>query len=92
MKKKYDIDRADKTDWKRLESMSDEDIDTSDIPELDENFFKKAQVRNPVEKTKISIRIDNDVLDFFKSQDGKYQSKINAVLRTYFETIKSANP
>ena len=92
MKKKYDIDRADKTDWKRLESMSDEDIDTSDVPELDDNFFKKAKVRDPVEKTKISIRIDNDVLDFFKSQDGKYQSKINAVLRTYFETMKSANP
>ena len=92
MKKKYHIDRADKTDWKRLESMSDEDIDTSDVPALDENFFKKAQVRNPVEKTKISIRIDNDVLNFFKSQDGKYQSKINAVLRTYFETMKSANP
>ena len=92
MKKKYDIDRTDKTDWKLLESMSDEDIDTSDVPALDENFFKKAQVRNPVEKTKISIRIDNDVLNFFKSQDGKYQSKINAVLRTYFETMKSANP
>ena len=90
MKKKSDIDRTDKTDWKRIESMSDKDIDTSDIPALDGNFFKNARVRLPVEKTKISIRIDNDVLEFFKSQDGKYQKKINAVLRTYFETMKSA--
>lgn len=90
MKKKSDIDRTDKTDWNRVESMQDENIDTSDIPVLDEKFFKNAQIRNPVEKTKISIRIDNDVLDFFKSQDGKYQTKINSVLRTYFETMKKS--
>lgn len=36
-----------KTDWERLSKMSDEDIDTSDIPELDEEFFAKAKLRLP---------------------------------------------
>ena len=53
----------DRTDWDRLTAMSDEDIDTSDIPELDDTFFENARVVVSPEKKRVSIRLDADVLD-----------------------------
>ncbi len=70
---------------KEVAALGDEDIDTSDIPELDEAFWEKAQVRYPVEKKAISIRMDADVLEWFKAGGKGYQSRINAVLRAYKE-------
>lgn len=74
-----------KTDWKRLDAMKDEDIDYSDIPELDDDFFKNAEVVMPPEKKHLSIRLDADVLEWMQSQGKGYQSRINAVLRAYYE-------
>jgi uncharacterized protein (DUF4415 family) len=71
---------------KRLEEIQnipDSDIDTSDIPELDDNFWKNAKVVKPIPKTAISIGLDSDVLEWFKSQGKGYQTLINAVLRSY---------
>jgi len=63
--------------------MSDADIDYSDIPELDESFFKKEVVKLPVKKDSVTLRIDHDVLEYFKHQGRGYQTLINAVLKTY---------
>ena len=60
-------------------------INFSDIPETTNEFWTDAKVRMPVEKTAISIRLDKDILEFFKKQGKGYQSKINAVLRTYID-------
>lgn len=68
---------------KEIENISDDAIDTSDIPELDDSFWSKAEVVKPLTKTAISIRLDNDVLDWFKQQGKGYQTLINAVLRSY---------
>ena len=65
--------------------MSDEDIDTSDIPPLDEAFFANAQVRLPKRKIPITIRLDPDVLTWFRGLGKGYQTRINAVLRMYME-------
>ena len=81
--------KSSESDWARVDALTDEDIDTSDIPLLDESFFKNAKIRYPESKEKISVRIDKDVLDWFKSQGKGYQSKMNAVLRTYYETVKN---
>jgi uncharacterized protein (DUF4415 family) len=70
---------------KEIESIPDEDIDITDIPELDEHFWEKAKLIKPIAKQAISLRIDNDVLQWFKSQGKGYQSLINTVLRSYFE-------
>ncbi len=59
------------------------DIDFSDIPETDEAFWADAQVEIPSGKTAISIRVDNDVLSFFKKQGKGYQARMNAVLKSY---------
>jgi uncharacterized protein (DUF4415 family) len=78
--------RESRTDWEKLASLPDEKIDTSDVPELDEDFFREAEIRLPPGKQLVSIRLDRDVLDWFKRQGKGYQTKINAVLRAYVRT------
>ncbi len=74
-----------KTDWERLDRMNDSEIDYSDIPETDEEFWKNAKLVIPDQKAKISIRLDKDILEWFKAEGKGYQTKINAVLRSYVE-------
>ena len=76
---------ASKTDWERIDRMNDYEIDYSDIPELDENFWKNAKLVVPDKKARISIRLDKDILEWFKAEGKGYQTKINAVLRSYIE-------
>jgi uncharacterized protein (DUF4415 family) len=70
---------------KRIETMRDEDIDYTDIPALDEDFFKNARVLVPPGKRQLTIRLDADVLAWLKAQGKGYQSRINAILRMYYE-------
>jgi uncharacterized protein (DUF4415 family) len=77
-----------RTDWERLGKTSDPDIDFSDIPELDADFFRTAQVRMPRAKKAVSVRLDRDVLAWFKNQGRGYQTRMNAVLRTYMQAHK----
>jgi uncharacterized protein (DUF4415 family) len=77
------------SDLKRLDKIKDADIDYSDIPELDSSFFKKEVVTLPQKKDSITLRIDHDVLDFFKHQGRGYQTMINAVLKVYADTQKT---
>lgn len=71
------------SDLKKLDKITDKEIDYSDIPELDESFFKRETVKIPKKKDSITLRIDHDVLEFFKHQGKGYQTLINAILRTY---------
>jgi len=73
-----------RTDWGKLEKKPDASIDVSDVPELDEKFFREANVRLPKGKQLVSLRIDGDVLDWFRRQGKGYQTRINAILRAYF--------
>jgi uncharacterized protein (DUF4415 family) len=57
-----------KSDLARLDALCDEDIDYSDIPELDESFFEKATVQWPPHKKQLTIRLDEDFLDWLKDQ------------------------
>jgi uncharacterized protein (DUF4415 family) len=70
---------------KRIETLRDEDIDYTDIPALDEDFFKNARVLVPPGKRQLTIRLDADVLAWLKAQGKGYQSRINAILRMYYE-------
>lgn len=60
-------------------------IDYSDIPETDENFWAKATVHLPKKKQSITIRIDPEVIEWFKDEGRGYQTKINAILRSYIQ-------
>jgi uncharacterized protein (DUF4415 family) len=74
-----------KTDWERLKALGDDEIDFSDIPPLEKDFFANAELRLPEAKQTVTIRLDADVLDWFKSQGKGYQTRMNAVLRMYME-------
>jgi uncharacterized protein (DUF4415 family) len=83
--------KSSETDLKRLAAMPDKEIDFSDIPELDDAFFKEAEWRPPV-KQPVTIRLDADVLDWIRSQGPGYQTRINRLLRRYMEvSLKDGN-
>lgn len=93
--KKKPISVKSQTDWARVDKMRDADIDLSDIPEVTPEMFARAVVRRglkPVErKAQLTLRVDNDVLEWFRQQGQGYQTKINALLRAYMDAHK-ANP
>jgi uncharacterized protein (DUF4415 family) len=82
------MSKVSKTDWERLAKMKDKEIDFSDIPELDEAFFKNAVVSMPAKKP-VTLRLDDDVLEWFKGQGQGYQTRINQLLRKYMEAHQS---
>jgi uncharacterized protein (DUF4415 family) len=77
------ITKKSKTDWNKLAKLNDAEIDTSDLPALGKSFFKTAELRMPKPKTMVSIRLDEDVLTWFKKQGRGYQTKINEILKMY---------
>lgn len=79
--KKY----IDKSDLKRLDMMADQDIDYTDVPETDEDFWKNAKVMLPKNKRQITLRIDDDIIEWFQKKGKGYQTKINAILRSYVD-------
>jgi uncharacterized protein (DUF4415 family) len=73
-------------DLERLRRVSDREIRRTSPPELaglPGDFWERAAIVDPVPKQPISLRVDLDVLDWFKAQGPRYQSRMNAVLRSY---------
>lgn len=70
---------------KKPHPLPDEAIDFSDIPEVDEEWFQRARIVYPQPKKPVSLRLDDDVVTWFKTQGKGYQTHINAVLRSYVE-------
>lgn len=71
----------------RLAAMPDDQIDYSDAPPLPDAVWAKAG-KLPEPKQQVTLRIDADVLDFFKHSGSRYQTRINAVLRSYVKAHK----
>ena len=65
--------------------MKDEDIDTSDIPPLTADFFKRAKWRDPTPAIIISVPVDAETLAWFESQGAESKQKMSAALRIYAE-------
>ena len=87
--KRSSISRKSKTDLKRLDAMKDEDIDFSDLPEATPEMFARGMVRRGlkpvIRKKQLTVRMDSDVIEWFKKQGRGYQTKINSLLRAYME-------
>ncbi len=82
--------RTSKTDWARIKAMKDKDIKrTSEHPEADASHIVRGIVRRGLKpvppKTSISLRVDADVLEWFKRKGPRYQTRMNAVLRAFKE-------
>jgi uncharacterized protein (DUF4415 family) len=82
-----------RTDWKRLRSMTDREIrkgieSDPDIRPTDEKFWKNAEVVMPRRKQVVTMRLDADLLEWFRQKPG-YQTRINAILRAYMNATGS---
>jgi uncharacterized protein (DUF4415 family) len=84
-----------RTDWDRVRAMSDEEIEAAaasdpHAPPLDEAFWQEARVvfPQPVRKKHTGLRIEEDVLAWFRAHGPGYQTRMNAVLRAYVEAQK----
>ncbi len=95
--KKKTISKKSQTNWKRIDAMTDEDIDLEETPEISAEMFARSIVRRglkPVSrKTQLTLRIDNDVLEFYKKLrcglSNKNQRFIAGILRAYMEAHQS---
>ena len=86
--KKHTTKKRSRTNWAKIDTLKDSEIDFSDIPELGKAFFKRATLRLPEPKTAVTIRLDRQVLNWFKTKGPGYQTRINALLRAYMEAHK----
>ncbi|NJK55529.1 MAG: BrnA antitoxin family protein [Pleurocapsa sp. SU_5_0] len=83
---KNDLNSTSRTNWKALESRSEENIDYSDIPPLTDEFFERATLRVPANQAQNLVQLDPDVKQWFQAQGEQYKTLINKVLRQYIES------
>lgn len=81
-------------DWTRFDATSDDEIarqaaaDPDTAPLIDESWLSRARIVEPEPKIPVTIRLDREVVDFFKDAGPGYQTRINAVLRAYMELAR----
>lgn len=90
VKRQWGDRRKGKTDWARVDAMTDEELEAAiandpDWAEFRDIDWSDAVLVMPPKKKAISIRLDEDVLDFFKREGEGYQRRMNAVLRSYMQ-------
>lgn len=80
-----------KADWTRFDATTDEEIarqianNPDTAPLIDESWLESARIVEPEGKVPVTIRLDRDVVSFFKETGSGYQTRMNAVLRAYME-------
>jgi len=79
------LEKESQTDWARLEAMTDEKFDTSDIPPLDEKFFANAKLRMPKDKVSVLVNVDKETSDWYESQGIEAKDLMSAALKIYAE-------
>jgi uncharacterized protein (DUF4415 family) len=85
------MNNTSRTDWARIDAMSDDEIDTSDIPPLTDEFFSKAKLRMPSSPlSTVAVRIDPETLTWFQSKGEEAEQHMAAALRIYAEAQKNA--
>jgi uncharacterized protein (DUF4415 family) len=83
------------TDWKRLRTMTDEEVHAAitadpDIRPTDDAFWNDARVVTPRQKESVTMDLDADLVEWFRGERG-YQTRINAILRAYMD-LQNRNP
>ena len=72
------------SDLNALEAIRNEHIDYTDLAELEDSFFEKAELITPRPKLSLTVRYDRDIVDYFRKEVGKgYQKKMNEILKAY---------
>lgn len=73
------------TNWEMVNNLTDETIDRSELPPLDDAFFEKATWRMPPERVAVIVEMDPNLLAWFKSLGNDYEQRMIAALRLYAE-------
>jgi len=77
-----------KTNWNKLKNLTDSQIDYSDIPETNSEFWSDAEIILPQNKVDLKIKVDEDIAIWLKQFGEKYNNTINRILRSHFSTYK----
>ena len=83
MKKRYDKPMT----AEEIAATTDRDIDFSDVPELDDAFWRNARLVEPDRTQSVTLRVKTSVLEAYKAQGKGYQTRMNAVLESYARTL-----
>ncbi len=83
MKKRYEREPT----IEELAAMPESEIDYSDIPDLDDAFWKEARLVEPDLTRPVTLRVKQSVLDAYKATGKGYQTRMNAVLETYARSV-----
>ena len=78
------------TDWARVRAMSEQEVEAAaaadpDWRDVDPDWVARAEPVRPVRKRRVTLALDEDIVDWFRSQDRHYRSRMNAILRAYME-------
>jgi|ERR1700689_1373781 uncharacterized protein (DUF4415 family) len=82
-----------RTDWKKVDAMTEEELEASiaaDPDDIHEELDWSKAILLPPRKKDVHIRIDSDVLDWFKQSGRGYQTRMNNVLRAFFDAHRKA--
>ena len=74
----------------QIASTPDESIDFGDIPELDETFWREAELVEPDRTEQITMRVKRSVLEYFRASGKGYQTRINRVLESYVQAHRDS--
>jgi len=90
---KKSISPKSRTNFSRIDKLDDNDIDFSGSPEISPEMFARTIVRKGLkltqQKSQITLRMDTDVLEWFKTEGKGYQTRKNALLRAYMQAHKN---
>lgn len=83
------MNNTSKTNWEKVDALTEEEIDTSDIPPLTEEFFSKSRWWKPVTSLSVLVQVDPETLAWFQAQGEDYEKRMADALRIYAEAHKT---
>lgn len=86
------MNNSSETNWARVDALTDETIDRSALPPLDDSFFNRAVWRIPKQPVAVTVHIDPDLLAWFQTLGTNYEQRMVAALRIYAEAHKDTLP
>ena len=78
-----DMNKSTKTNLARIDAMTDDEIDTAEIPALTDEFFATAKWRVPKSMVQVTVKVEPEILEWFKAQGEHYERDLAAALRLY---------
>lgn len=80
-----DMNNSSETNWEMIDALTDETIDRSELPPLDDSFFDKATWRMPEKPVPVTVQLDPDLLAWYQALGNDYEQRMVAALRIYAE-------